>query len=71
MRRDGRVGTAVLPAVTLGAPLGPEGSEAIHLSNEKRDDTHTSVHGATVHAGLVRDGLLALHLVPKGAVRVG
>ncbi|MER6067821.1 rhamnogalacturonan acetylesterase [Streptomyces sp. NPDC001817] len=51
--------------------LGPEGSKAIYLYNEKRDNTHTSVHGATVYAGLVRDGLLALHLVPEGAVRVG
>ncbi|MGW3176887.1 rhamnogalacturonan acetylesterase [Streptomyces sp. NPDC001153] len=51
--------------------LGPEGSRAICLYNEKRDNTHTSVHGATVYAGLVRDGLLALHLVPEGAVRVG
>jgi hypothetical protein len=39
--------------------------------NEKRDNTHTSVHGATVYAGLVRDALLALDLVPEGAVRVG
>ncbi|MGJ5752558.1 hypothetical protein FB563_0656 [Streptomyces puniciscabiei] len=51
--------------------LGPEGSKAIYLYNEKRDNTHTSVHGATVYAGLVRDGLLARHLVPGGAVRVG
>jgi hypothetical protein len=29
------------------------------------------VHGATVYAGLVRDALLALDLVPEGAVRVG
>lgn len=51
--------------------LGPEGSKAIYLSNEKRENTHTSVHGATVYAGLVRDALLALDLVPEGAVRVG
>ncbi|MEU1271444.1 rhamnogalacturonan acetylesterase [Streptomyces sp. NPDC005799] len=51
--------------------LGVEGSEAIYLYNEKKDNTHTSVHGATVYAGLVRDGLLAQHLVPKGLVRVG
>jgi lysophospholipase L1-like esterase len=51
--------------------LGPEGSKAIYLYSEKRDNTHTSVHGATVYAGLVRDGLLALSLVPEGAVRVG
>ncbi|MFJ3303659.1 rhamnogalacturonan acetylesterase [Streptomyces sp. NPDC086549] len=51
--------------------LGVEGSKSIYLYNEKRDNTHTSVHGATVYAGLVRDELLALHLVPKGKVRVG
>ncbi|MEH0547789.1 rhamnogalacturonan acetylesterase [Streptomyces sp. B21-105] len=51
--------------------LGVEGSKALYLYNEKRDNTHTSVHGATVYAGLVRDELLARHLVPKGIVRVG
>ncbi|MFE1315740.1 rhamnogalacturonan acetylesterase [Streptomyces sp. NPDC058755] len=51
--------------------LGVEGSKALYLYNEKRDNTHTSVHGATVYAGLVRDELLARHLVPEGSVRVG
>ncbi|MER6558154.1 rhamnogalacturonan acetylesterase [Streptomyces sp. NPDC001027] len=51
--------------------LGVEGSKTLYLYNEKRDNTHTSVHGATVYAGLVRDELLARHLVPKGTVRVG
>ncbi|MFJ1733854.1 rhamnogalacturonan acetylesterase [Streptomyces sp. NPDC088254] len=51
--------------------LGVEGSKALYLYDEKRDNTHTSVHGATVYAGLVRDELLARHLVPKGMVRVG
>jgi len=51
--------------------LGVEGSKAIYLYNEKRDNTHTSVHGATVYAGLVRDELVAQHLVPEGQVRVG
>lgn len=51
--------------------LGVEGSKAIYLYNEKRDNTHTSVHGATVYAGLVRDELLAQHLVPGRQVRVG
>ncbi|MFC8514490.1 rhamnogalacturonan acetylesterase [Streptomyces sp. NPDC057257] len=49
--------------------LGVEGSKAIYLYNEKKDNTHTSVHGATVYAGLVRDGLLAQHLVPRSQVR--
>jgi lysophospholipase L1-like esterase len=51
--------------------LGVEGSKALYLYNEKRDNTHTSVHGATVYAGLVRDELVAQHLVPEGLVRVG
>ncbi|WP_109001099.1 rhamnogalacturonan acetylesterase [Streptomyces rishiriensis] len=51
--------------------LGVEGSKALYLYNEKRDNTHTSLHGATVYAGLVRDELVARHLVPKGAVRMG
>ncbi|WP_329335956.1 rhamnogalacturonan acetylesterase [Streptomyces sp. NBC_01352] len=51
--------------------LGVEGSKALYLYNEKRDNTHTSAHGATVYAELVRDELVAQHLVPKGLVRVG
>ncbi|PWI14613.1 carbohydrate esterase [Streptomyces sp. Act143] len=54
---------------SLVESLGPEGSKALYLYNEKRDNTHTSVHGATVYAGLVRDELLAQHLVPEGLVR--
>lgn len=49
--------------------LGVEGSKALYLYNEKKDNTHTSEYGATVYAGLVRDGLLAQHLVPRGTVR--
>lgn len=56
---------------TLVESLGVEASKALYLYNEKRDNTHTSVHGATVYAELVRDELAALHLVPKGQVRVG
>ena len=51
--------------------LGVEGSKAIYLYNEKKDNTHTSVHGATVYAGLVRDALVAGHLLPEDRVRVG
>ncbi|MER7643641.1 rhamnogalacturonan acetylesterase [Streptomyces sp. NPDC126522] len=51
--------------------LGVEGSKAIYLYNEKKDNTHTSAHGATVYAGLVRDALVARHLLPEGRVRVG
>ncbi|GAA2536509.1 rhamnogalacturonan acetylesterase [Streptomyces fimbriatus] len=51
--------------------LGVEGSKALYLYHEKRDNTHTSVHGATVYAGLVRDELVGLGLVPEGRVRTG
>ncbi|MFJ4534567.1 rhamnogalacturonan acetylesterase [Streptomyces tibetensis] len=51
--------------------LGVEGSKALYLTNEARDNTHTSVRGATAYAGLVRDELVTRHLVPKGLVRVG
>ncbi|MEV5319456.1 rhamnogalacturonan acetylesterase [Streptomyces sp. NPDC052687] len=51
--------------------LGTEASKPLYLYNEKRDNTHTSVHGATVFAGLVRDELVARHLVPQGLVRTG
>ncbi|UXY30705.1 rhamnogalacturonan acetylesterase [Streptomyces sp. HUAS TT20] len=51
--------------------LGVEGSKTLYLYDEKRDNTLTSVRRATVYASLVRDELLALHLVPKGKVRVG
>ncbi|MFH9083951.1 rhamnogalacturonan acetylesterase [Streptomyces sp. NPDC017673] len=51
--------------------LGVEGSKAVYLYDEKRDNTHTSAYGATLYAGLVRDALLALGLVPPGEVRVG
>ncbi|WP_406120670.1 rhamnogalacturonan acetylesterase [Streptomyces sp. NBC_00989] len=51
--------------------LGVEGSKAIYLYNEKKDNTHTSAYGATVYAGLVRDTLVARHLLPEYRVRVG
>ncbi|MFJ8079908.1 rhamnogalacturonan acetylesterase [Streptomyces sp. NPDC096205] len=51
--------------------LGPEASKGLYLYNEKRDNTHTSVRGATAYAGFVRDELVARHLVPEGLVRVG
>ncbi|MER7897119.1 rhamnogalacturonan acetylesterase [Streptomyces sp. NPDC096046] len=56
---------------TLVESLGVEGSKALYLTNEARDNTHTSVRGATAYAGLVRDELVTRHLVPKGMVRVG
>lgn len=49
--------------------LGVTGSKALYLTDEKRDNTHTSVHGATVYAGLVRDALRARHLLPGRLLR--
>ncbi|MFD3374763.1 MULTISPECIES: rhamnogalacturonan acetylesterase [unclassified Streptomyces] len=49
--------------------LGVEGSKALYLYNEKRDNTHTSAYGATAYAQLVRDELLAQHLVPERLLR--
>ncbi|WP_399932624.1 rhamnogalacturonan acetylesterase [Streptomyces kanamyceticus] len=37
--------------------LGPEASKALYLYDEARDNTHTSVRGATEFAALVRDAL--------------
>ncbi|MFC5674071.1 rhamnogalacturonan acetylesterase [Streptomyces incanus] len=51
--------------------LGVEGSKALYLYNEKRDNTHTSEYGATRFAALVRDELVLRHLVPEGRVRRG
>ncbi|MFD3531160.1 rhamnogalacturonan acetylesterase [Streptomyces sp. NPDC058664] len=39
--------------------LGPEASKALYLTAEKRDNTHTSVRGATEYAALVADELRA------------
>ncbi|WP_406467654.1 rhamnogalacturonan acetylesterase [Streptomyces hirsutus] len=51
--------------------LGVEDSKALYLSDEKRDNTHTSEYGATRFAALVRDELVLGHLVPEGRVRRG
>ncbi|MFE6978750.1 rhamnogalacturonan acetylesterase [Streptomyces sp. NPDC057682] len=44
--------------------LGPDASKALYLTDEKRDNTHTSETGATAFAGLVRDSLRDQHLLP-------
>ncbi|MEV5613692.1 rhamnogalacturonan acetylesterase [Streptomyces sp. NPDC052225] len=49
--------------------LGVEGSKALYLYNEKRDNTHTSVRGATEYAQFVRDSLRELGLVRPELVR--
>ena len=49
--------------------LGPEGSKALYLYDEKRDNTHTSTRGAAEYAALVLGELRAQKLVPARAVR--
>ncbi|OKJ93488.1 carbohydrate esterase [Streptomyces sp. CB03234] len=49
--------------------LGTEASKALYLTNEKRDNTHTSVRGATEYAGFVADELLAQGLISRSARR--
>ncbi|MFJ8887368.1 rhamnogalacturonan acetylesterase [Streptomyces sp. NPDC102402] len=49
--------------------LGPEGSKALYLYDEKRDNTHTSARGADEYAALVLGELRAQGLVPARAVR--
>ncbi|MFF9201145.1 hypothetical protein ACF1AE_04825 [Streptomyces sp. NPDC014986] len=46
--------------------LGAEGSGALRLHDGKRDDTHASVHGATVCANPVREELARPRPVPEG-----
>jgi lysophospholipase L1-like esterase len=49
--------------------LGVEASKALYLTNEKRDNTHTSVQGATEYAALVLGELRAQRLVPSRLIR--
>ncbi|MFE2943643.1 rhamnogalacturonan acetylesterase [Streptomyces sp. NPDC059255] len=49
--------------------LGPEASKALFLHDEKRDNTHTSVRGATEFAALVLGELRAQRLIPGRVVR--
>ncbi|ORT57163.1 carbohydrate esterase [Streptomyces sp. CB03238] len=49
--------------------LGPEASKALYLTAEKRDNTHTSVRGATEYAGLVVRALRDQRLLPERVVR--
>ncbi|WP_055603107.1 rhamnogalacturonan acetylesterase [Streptomyces aureus] len=70
-------------AATLGTPLvdltaltrarveelGPEPSKALYLTTEKRDNTHTSVRGATEYAALVAAELRARGIVPERLLR--
>ncbi|THV40683.1 rhamnogalacturonan acetylesterase [Glycomyces buryatensis] len=49
--------------------LGPEGSEALFLTNEAGDNTHTSEHGATEFARLVLDELRTQEVLPADLFR--
>ncbi|MFF6883958.1 rhamnogalacturonan acetylesterase [Streptomyces sp. NPDC012421] len=49
--------------------LGPEASKALYLTAEKRDNTHTSLQGATEYAALVAAELKAQRLLPERAFR--
>ncbi|WLQ44026.1 carbohydrate esterase [Streptomyces laculatispora] len=49
--------------------LGPDGSRALYLTDEQRDNPHTSERGATEYAAMVRDALRAQHLLPAGRFR--
>ncbi|MHB9758090.1 rhamnogalacturonan acetylesterase [Streptomyces sp. BYX5S] len=49
--------------------LGPEGSKALYLYDEKRDNTHTSVRGATEFAQFVRNELREQGLIQQQLFR--
>ncbi|MBA4861606.1 rhamnogalacturonan acetylesterase [Streptomyces sp. PSKA54] len=51
--------------------LGPEASKVLYLYNEKRDNTHTSVRGATEYATLVLGELRAQQLVDDRVLAPG
>ncbi|WP_282692571.1 rhamnogalacturonan acetylesterase [Streptomyces sp. CC208A] len=70
-------------AATLGTPLidltaltrarvehlGPEASKALYLTTEKRDNTHTSLQGATEYAALVATELKTQGILPERRFR--
>ncbi|MEU7278194.1 rhamnogalacturonan acetylesterase [Streptomyces sp. NPDC045431] len=62
-----RLGTPLIDLTALTKTrvetLGTEASKALYLTDEKRDNTHTSVRGATEYAGLVADELVAQGLI--------
>ncbi|MEU5216986.1 rhamnogalacturonan acetylesterase [Streptomyces sp. NPDC020807] len=64
----GTLGTPLIDLTALTKArveaLGPEGSKALYLTNEKRDNTHTSLRGATEYAALVAGELRARGIVP-------
>ncbi|GAA4892923.1 rhamnogalacturonan acetylesterase [Streptomyces coeruleoprunus] len=64
-----RLGTPLVDLTALTKArveeLGPEASKALYLTAEKRDNTHTSVRGATEYAGLVLAELRAQGLLGR------
>lgn len=62
-----RLGTPLVDLTALTKArveeLGPEASKALYLTDEKRDNTHTSVRGATEYARLVAEELEARGLL--------
>ncbi|MDN3297633.1 rhamnogalacturonan acetylesterase [Streptomyces ficellus] len=64
-----RLGTPLVDLTALTKArveaLGTEASKALYLTNEKRDNTHTSVRGATEYARLVAAELSAQNLLGR------
>ncbi|MFJ2559756.1 MULTISPECIES: rhamnogalacturonan acetylesterase [unclassified Streptomyces] len=71
LARDRNIPLVDLTALTKHRveELGPEASKALFLYDEKRDNTHTSVRGATEFAALVLGELRAQRLIPARVVR--
>ncbi|MGW6390417.1 rhamnogalacturonan acetylesterase [Streptomyces sp. NPDC055103] len=69
----GSLGTPLIDLTALTKArveqLGPEASKALYLTTEKRDNTHTSVRGATEYAALVARELRARAIVPDRLLR--
>ena len=69
----GSLGTPLIDLTALTKArveqLGPEASKALYLTTEKRDNTHTSVRGATEYAALVAEELRARGIVPDRLLR--
>ncbi|MEU6882135.1 rhamnogalacturonan acetylesterase [Streptomyces sp. NPDC046712] len=72
-RLAGELGTPLIDLTALSKArveeLGPEASKALYLTAEKRDNTHTSVRGATEYAALVLTELRAQGIVPDRLIR--
>ncbi|MGA5068364.1 rhamnogalacturonan acetylesterase [Streptomyces exfoliatus] len=69
----GSLGTPLIDLTALTKArveeLGPEASKALYLTTEKRDNTHTSVRGATEYAALVATELRARGIVQDALLR--